>query len=113
MNATYSPEDNKLRLYSGGRLDSDLYARVKAAGFRWAPRQELFVAPMWTPARVDLLTELCGEVGDEDTSLVDRAEERAERFTEYGVLGEAGGWCAQARQVQGTAQRAGAKNQDD
>lgn len=83
MSATYSPDDNKLRLYSTTRLDPELYARVKAAGFKWAPKQELFVAPMWTPGREDLLIELCGEVGDEDTSLVQRAEERAERFDEY------------------------------
>ena len=83
MNATYSPEDNKLRLYSSTRLDSETYARVKSAGFKWAPRQELFVAPAWSPAREDLLLELCGEIGDEDTSLVDRAEIRAERFEEY------------------------------
>ena len=81
--ATYSPEDNKLRLYPESRLDAETYARVKSAGFRWAPRQELFVAPMWTPAREDLLIEMCGEIGDEDTSLADRTEERAERFTEY------------------------------
>lgn len=83
MNATYSPEDNKLRLYTSTRLDSSTYDRVKAAGFKWAPRQELFVAPMWTPAREDLLLELCGEIGDEDTGLVDRAEERADRFGGY------------------------------
>lgn len=83
MNATYSPEDNKLRLYSSTRLDPETYARVKAHGFAWAPKQDLFVAPMWTPSRVDLLVELCGEIGDEDTSLVDRAEQRAERFDEY------------------------------
>ena len=82
-NATYSPEDNKLRLYSSTRLDTETYQRVRAAGFIWAPRQELFVAPMWTPAREDLLIELCGEIGDEDTSLVERTEERAERFEEY------------------------------
>ena len=81
--ATYSPEDNKLRLYSAGRLDETEFARVKAHGFKWAPRQELFVAPMWTPEREDFLLELCGEIGDEDTSLVDRAEERAERFEGY------------------------------
>jgi len=80
LTATYSPEDNKLRLYAGAKLDDDTYARVKAAGFKWAPQQKLFVAPMWTPARHDLLVELCGDVGDEDTSLVDRAEQRAERF---------------------------------
>lgn len=83
MDATYSPEDNKLRLYATSRLDPDTYARVRAAGFIWAPKQELFVAPMWTPQREDLLLELCGEIGDEDTSLVERSEERAERFQDY------------------------------
>jgi hypothetical protein len=43
----------------------------------------LFVAPAWTPEREDLARELCGEIDDEDTSLVDRAEDRAERFEEY------------------------------
>lgn len=83
MTATYSPEDNKLRLYASSRLDAATYERVKAAGFKWAPRQELFVAPMWTPGREDLLLQLCGEIGDEDTGLVDRAEERADRFSDY------------------------------
>lgn len=81
--ATYSPEDNKLRLYPACRLSQSEYERVKAAGFKWAPKQELFVAPMWTPAREDLLLELCDEIGDEDTSLADRAEDRAGRFDEY------------------------------
>ena len=81
--ATYSPDDNKLRLYASSRLDAETYARVKAAGFTWAPKQDLFVAPMWTPDRADLLIELAGELDDEDTSLTDRAEERAERFDGY------------------------------
>ncbi|TXI88003.1 MAG: DUF3560 domain-containing protein, partial [Cupriavidus sp.] len=83
LTATYSPEDNKLRLYASTRLDAETYAQVKAAGFSWAPRQQLFLAPMWTPQREDLLLKLCGEIGDEDTSLVKRAEERAERFENY------------------------------
>ncbi|TAI67595.1 DUF3560 domain-containing protein [Bradyrhizobium sp. Leo170] len=83
FSATYSPDDNKLRLYSVSRLDPETYARVKAAGFKWAPKQGLFVAPTWTPARADLLIELCGEIGDEDSTLVDRAEDRADRFEEY------------------------------
>lgn len=83
LTATYSPEDNKLRLHSLTRLDAELYARVRAAGFIYASKQELFVAPMWTPSREDLLIELCGEIGDEDTSLVDRAEQRADRFEDY------------------------------
>jgi precorrin-6B methylase 2 len=81
--ATYSPEDNKLRLYATARLPVEVYARVKAAGFISAAKQGLFVAPMWTPEREDLLTDLAGEIGDEDTSLVERQEERAERFEEY------------------------------
>ena len=81
--ATYSPEDNKLRLYSSTRLEREVYARVRGAGFIYAPKQELFVAPMWTPEREDLLIELCGEIDDEDTSLVERAEERADRFVDY------------------------------
>ena len=83
LSATYSPEDNKLRLYSVSRLGADLYARVRGAGFAWAPKQEFFVAPMWTPGREDLLIELCGEIGDEDTTLAQRAEERADRFEDY------------------------------
>lgn len=83
LTATYSPDDNKLRLYASSRLDAETYQRVKAAGFRWAPKQDLFVAPAWTPCREDLLIDLCGEIDDEDTSLADRAEQRAERFGEY------------------------------
>ncbi len=83
MRATYSPEDNKLRLYPSERLGAAEYKRFKTLGFRWAPRQELFVAPMWTPRRFDLLIEFCGEVEDEDTSLVQRSEDRAERFEGY------------------------------
>ena len=80
--ATYSPEDNKLRLYPDYRLDKEDYLKVKAAGFIWAPRQELFVAPAWSPSREDFLLKMCGEIGDEDTSLTERAEERAERIKE-------------------------------
>jgi phospholipid N-methyltransferase len=81
--ATYSPEDNKLRLYAATRLDKETYERVRAAGFIYAPKQELFVAPMWTPSREDLLLELADEIGDEDTTLVERQEARAERFGDY------------------------------
>ena len=81
--ATYDPSDNKLRLRSLHRLDAETYVRVRAAGFIHAPKQDLFVAPAWTPEREDLLLEMCGEIGDEDTSLVDRAEVRAERFEGY------------------------------
>lgn len=81
--ATYSPDDNKLRLSAAGRLPPELYARVRAQGFRWAPKQDIFVSPRWTPAAEDLLLELCGDIGDDDASLTERAEERAARFDGY------------------------------
>lgn len=70
--ATYSPDDNKLRLYTRHRLDEETYARVSAAGFKWAPKQDLFVAPAWTPGREDLLMSLAGDIEDEDSTLFER-----------------------------------------
>jgi predicted RNA methylase len=81
--ATYSTEDNKLRLYTASRLDSETYAMVKAAGFSWAPKQQFFVAPMWTPSREDLLIQLAGEIEDESSTMEERAAQRAERFESY------------------------------
>jgi protein-L-isoaspartate O-methyltransferase len=83
--STYSPDDNKLRIYPGSRLDAETYARVKAAGFSWAPKQECFYAQSWSPEREDLARELATdhEIEDEDRRLMDRATERAERFEGY------------------------------
>lgn len=80
ITATYSPEDNKIRLYASSRLDAETYARVKEAGFSWAPKQELFVAPKWTPAREDIAIELAGEIEAEDMTLAERAAIKAERL---------------------------------
>ena len=80
--ATYSPEDDKLRMTPAGRLPADEYAEIKKAGFQWAPKQGVFYA-VWTPDREALMIEWCGEIDDEDTSLIDRAEDRAERFEGY------------------------------
>lgn len=90
---SYSPEDNKLRLYPSFRFSDDMLARVKAHGFRWAPKQELFVCPRWTPAAEDFLLYLCGEIDDEDYSPEERAADRAERFEGYREkrVGEADG----------------------
>lgn len=81
--ATYSPDDNKLRLHALSRLPKELYDRVHAAGFIWAPKQKFFVCPAWSPKAEDMALELAGDIGDEDTSLIDRAEVRAERFEGY------------------------------
>ena len=85
IEATYSAEDNKLRLYASERLDPELYAVVKEAGFKWAPRQELFVAPKWTPGREDLCIELAGEITAEQTTIVERAEAKADRLDTLAV----------------------------
>lgn len=95
--ATYSPEDNKLRIYTDGRLPDSDTERMKAAGYRWAPRQKLWVAPAWSPNREDIARELAGEIDDEDTTLVDRAEERAERFENYSDNRERDAEAARAR----------------
>lgn len=81
--ATYSPDDNKLRLYASLRLDEETYSLINKAGFRWAPKQKLFVAPAWTPGREDVLLSLAGDIEDEDCTLFDRQEQRAGRFSDY------------------------------
>ena len=80
--ATYSAEDDKIRLRASSRLDAETYARVKTAGYNWAPKQDLFYA-VWTPTREDLAIELAGDIEDESTTLEERAAQRAERFEEY------------------------------
>ena len=80
--ATYSPEDDKIRIYPAYRLPADEYQELKSAGYSWAPKQECFYA-VWTPHREKTAIDFCGEIGDEDTSLIDRAEDRADRFTNY------------------------------
>jgi hypothetical protein len=89
--ATYSPEDNKLRIYPAYRLPRAEYETIKSAGFKWAPKQELFVCPRWTPQAEDAALDLCGDIGDEEQPAAERAAERAERFDGYreNRLGEA------------------------
>lgn len=82
ISVTYSPDDDKLRLSAAHQLDDETFKRVKANGFSWAPRQKVFFA-IWTPEREDLALELAGEIKDEDSSLLDRAEDRADRFAAY------------------------------
>lgn len=78
--ATYSPEDNKLRIYPINRLDTDLYNELKELGFGWAPKQELFVKPSWSPQAEDLCIRLAGTIEPEDTTMAERAEAKAERL---------------------------------
>lgn len=80
ITATYSAEDNKLRLYPSARLDSETYEMVKKAGYKWAPRQELFVAPKWTPYREDIALKLAGDIEPEGMTVAERAQAKAERL---------------------------------
>lgn len=83
--ATYSPEDNKLRIYPHDfdeYLEQELFNKLKEAGFKPAYKQKLFVAHH-NIAREDICIELCGEITFEETTLVERAEQRAERFDDY------------------------------
>lgn len=81
--ATYSPEDNKLRLHlveGDERFDTDTYQILKDNGFKYAPVQRLFVAPRWTPAREDVCVMLAGEIVSEDSTMLERATAKAERL---------------------------------
>ncbi len=77
--ATYSAEDDKLRIYFSYRLDSEQYERVKALGFRWAPKQGCNFA-VWSPKREDFALEMAGEITAEGTTLAERAAAKAERL---------------------------------
>jgi hypothetical protein len=81
---TYSPDDDKLRLYEAGDPDPDIRASAKSRGFVWSAKQQAFVAPRWTPEREDLLLQLCGEIGvelgAEEVDLVAWAERHSRRI---------------------------------
>lgn len=85
--ATYSPEDNKLRLYVG-RVSREEFLKLKADGWICTPKQREnggcdFVAT-WTPSRRDTaLAYGDGVIEDEDQPMAERAADRAERFGGY------------------------------
>lgn len=79
FNATYSPEDNKLRLYADVRLDSEDWAIMKENGFKWAPKQELFVC-YWSVSREDFMLKIAGDILPEEMTMVERAEAKADRL---------------------------------
>ena len=84
--ATYSPEDNKLRLYIG-RVPRDEYLKLRADGWITLHKQREAgggdFAATWTPGRRDTALEYAGIIEDEDMGPEDRAADRAERFSGY------------------------------
>lgn len=87
--ATYCPEDNKLRFYPstnslGDWNDPDFdKEHMKAAGYRWASKQECYVCPRWTPTAEDAALDYAATIEDETYSPAERAADRAERFAGY------------------------------
>lgn len=81
LKATYSAEDNKIRIYpqTEERLSDEDYQQFKAAGYRWAPHQKLFFVH-WSPKAEDLAAKFCGEIEAEEVSLAERAELKAKRL---------------------------------
>lgn len=80
--ATYCPEDDKLRLYVG-RVPREEYLSLKKEGWKSTPKQDCDFVAVWTPRREDTAIGYAGIVLDEDQSPTDRAADRAERFSEY------------------------------
>lgn len=81
--ATYSPEDNKLRLYFGYRIPKDEWNELKAAGWVWTMKQDSDICAPWTPEREAAALAMAGYIGDEGSTLAERAADRAERFSGY------------------------------
>lgn len=68
LRATYCAEDNKLRLRGAMPLSTNVSLRLADAGFVLAQAHGPYVAPKWTPAREDLLKELCGHIETEEAA---------------------------------------------
>lgn len=81
--ATYSVEDNKIRLYPDWSDEDFDKEDAKAVGFRWASKQECYVCPRWTIQAEDYCLGLVDDIEDEDYSPLERAADRAERFEGY------------------------------
>lgn len=84
--ATYCPEDDKLRLYVG-RVPRDEYEALRAEGWTSTPKQSEAgqgeFAAVWTPEREDTALSYAGVITDEDAGPAERAADRAERFGGY------------------------------
>lgn len=80
---TYSPQDDKIRIYFFSRIDKELFNQFKEQGFTWTMKQESDLVAYWTPARQDFAEKYCGQLGDEESDLLDRSADRADRFSGY------------------------------
>lgn len=84
--ATYSAEDDKLRLYLNGRVERDSYEYLRSIGFKATPKQDCCFAGVWSVKAEDACLALIpadADIEDEDYSPAERAADRAERFAGY------------------------------
>lgn len=82
-NATYCPEDDKIRLYVG-RVPREEYDFLRAEGWTSTPKQLCQFAAVWSVQREETALQYSGGIlEDEDMSPADRAADRAERFMGY------------------------------
>jgi len=79
--ATYNAQDDRLRIYSG-KVSESLYAVLTTIGYLRAPAQGCFYNA-WSCTREDAALALCSDILDDDSSLEDRAADRALRFATY------------------------------
>lgn len=92
--ATYSPQDDKLRLYFDGRIPKEQWNKLRANGWAWCMKQAeaggANMSAVWTPNREDEALDLIREddpeadIGDEDQPREERSADRADRFENYG-----------------------------
>ena len=73
--ATYSPEDNKLRLYVG-RVPRADYEALRAEGWTSTPKQSCDFVAVWTPQRRVTALQYADIIEDEDQRPEDRAAVR-------------------------------------
>lgn len=81
--ASYSPQDDKLRLFFSYRIPRDEWDKLRAQGWTWTMKQNSDMVAPWTPEREDAALSLAGDIEDEDEPREDRSADRAERFTGY------------------------------
>lgn len=81
--ASYSPQDDKLRLFFGYRIPRDQWDALRAEGWTWTMKQESDMVAPWTPEREDTALRLAGTIDDEDEPREARSADRAERFAGY------------------------------
>lgn len=80
--ATYSVEDDKIRIYFNHFLDKEFYQHFVKMGFRKAPIQGCHFAT-WSAEREDFTIQIAQEIYAEGTTLIERAEAKAARCDMY------------------------------